>query len=351
MKYETITSILFCLLCIVPVASQTKTDKERANLVGPVKTVERYLVGLGLKDGAVVELSRRTTQKTTYDRQGNIVEDLSYDQDSSISQRLVYTYDAEGRSTGYNEFAAMLDKSLTIPRRHVYKLDDKGRRVEYSVFESDGTRASYFVSKYDKNGNLTGEEWYSHTGQLGGKTVSTFDEKGNKTSEAHYLGDGSLSWKNVSKFDSNQNRTELLQYHADKLRYQIISTYDNQGRLLENLILEFNGVPGAFSPHAPRPGKVVYIYNDSKRTKEVATYEVGGALKERVVYTYDERENEIDITSFNEQQTGSEIFDRSSISIDYDSHGNWTRKARFRQTDKGGPPQPSIAELRNITYY
>ncbi|HZJ43743.1 MAG TPA: hypothetical protein VFD63_08250, partial [Pyrinomonadaceae bacterium] len=78
---------------------------------------------------------------------------------------------------------------------------------------------------------------------------------------------------------------ELLQYHGDKLRYQIISTYDNQERLLENLILEFNSVPGAFSPHAPRPGKVVYTYNASKRTKEVATYEVGGALKERELFT------------------------------------------------------------------
>ena len=182
-------------------------------------------------------------------------------------------------------------------------------------------------------------------------TVNLATASLNKTSEAYYLGDGSLSWKNVSKFDSNQNRTELLQYHADKLRYQIISTYDNQGRLLENLILEFNGVPGAFSPHAPRPGKVVYTYNHSKRTKDVATYEVGGALKERVVYPYEERENEIDITSFNEQQTGSEIFECSSITIDYDSHGNWTRKARFTQTDRVGPPQPNIAELRDVTYY
>jgi hypothetical protein len=347
-----ISSLTLCLFWIIPIASQTTSDTHRAQLIGPVKSVEFYLVGFAVKNGANVEESRRTVRSTTYNTQGRILEDVSYDQYGAISQKLVYTYDSEGRGTGYNEYAALLDKSLTIPRRHVYGLDDKGRRAEYTVFESTGSVGSRFVYKYDVNGNLSEEEWYAHTGQLGGKTVSTFDEKGNQTSQAYYGGDGSLSWRNASKYDSSGNRTELLQYHGDTFRYKIISSYDKKGRILENETFEFNGIPGLYSSHAPKPGKVVYTYNDEKRTKEVATYEVGGVLKERVVYTYDERENEIGLTSFNEPRTvANDSVSRSLINIDYDSHGNWTMKTRMRQSHKSEPPQPDIAELRVITYY
>ena len=347
-----LTPIVLCLIFIAPTSSQTKNDRERAGLLGPARSVERKLVGFALKGDAIMETSRRTLQKVTYNTQGNILEDVSYDQQSAISQRLVYTYDEQGRGTGYNEFAALLDKTLTIPRRHVYKLDDKGRRIQYSVFESNGTLGSRFVYKYDLNGNLIEEEWYSHTGQLGGKTVSSFDGKANRVSHAYYHGDGSLSWRNVSKYDSSGNRTETLLYEGDTVRYKIISSYDNTKRILERETLEFNSVPGSYSSHAPKPGKVIYTYDDSKRTKEVATYEVGGALKEKVIYNYDERENEIGLSSFNLQQTAAKNdVDRTSIRIEYDSHGNWTSKVHYRQSDTSELSQPYIAELREITYY
>jgi antitoxin component YwqK of YwqJK toxin-antitoxin module len=347
-----ITPIVLCLLWTIPSSSQTKTDREQAGLVGPVKSVEKKLVGFGLKNGITVEESSRAIQKITYNTQGNILEEISYDQNSAISQKLTYLYDAEGRCTGYDEYAALVDKSLTIPRRHVYKLDDKGRRVEYVVFDSDGTMASRFVYKYDGKGNLTDEEWYAHTGRLGGKNVSAFDEKGNRVSQSYFLGDGTLSWRNLSQYDSDGNRTELLQFQGETVRYKIVSRYDDKRRVLEIETIEFNSVPGLYTSHAPEPGKVVYTYDDSKRTKEVATYDAGGELKSKIIYNYDERENEIGLTSFNHRQTEPKTsVDSTSISIEYDSHGNWTRKVRSRPSETSGPPQPYIAELKVITYY
>ena len=87
-----------------------------------------------------------------------------------------------------------------------------------------------------------------------------------------------------------------------------------------------------------------------KRTKEVATYEVDGTLKGKIVYAYDERENEVGRTVFNADASlkngGTQV-----INIEYDSHGNWTRKTRLTQSEKGGQPKPYYAELRVITYY
>ena len=345
----------FCVLFVLsllwtnPTTSQTKTDRDQ--LVGAVKRVKAFLIDFVRNDNRMVEEKRHPWYMATYNIEGNISEKTSYDQSGAIMERLVYTYDANGRSTGYEEYAALLDKTLTIPRRHVYTLNEDGRRVEYVVFESDGSIATRFVYKYDVKGNLTEEQWYAHTGKLGGRLVSTFDEKGNQTSQTSYQADGALSWKVISKYDANGNRTEWLQYEGNTLKYKILSSYDSKGRVLETETIEFNRIPGTLPPtHSPEPGKVVYTYDDDKRTKEVATYDSDGTLKGKVAYTYDERQNEVGRAEFNADgslKNGAILF----FNIEYDSHGNWTRKTRLIQSEKGAQPQATHAELRVITYY
>ena len=343
------TLIALCFLWVTPIASQTKTDKDRDQLVGPVKSMEVYIIDYVWKDNRTVEGKSRRWQTATYNIEGNFLERALYENDT-IRARYVHTYDANGRSTGYEEYTSLLDKTLTIPRRHVYKLNEEGRRVEYTVFESDGSVATRFVYKYDTKGNLIEEQWFAHTGLLGGTTVNTFDEKGNQTSQANYQGDGTLNWKHISKFDANGNKTESVQYHGDTLRYKFVYSYDSKGRVLEQEISEFNGIPGTYISHAPEPGKLIYSYDDDKRTKEVATYNVDGTLKEKVVYAYDEQKNEVGQRWLNVDGSLKNGETRS-INIEYDSHGNWTRKTRLIQSDKGGEPQPHYAERRVITYY
>jgi len=342
--------LMSCLLWITPVGSKIKTDKDREGLIGPVKTVKAYLVEFVRKDNQIVEGTRRPWHTTTYNTEGNIIEKTTFEH-GAITARYVHTYDANGRNTGYEEYSAILDKTLTIPRRHVYTLDAEGRKVEYTVFSSDGNIDTRFAYKYDTAGNLIEDEWYAHTGQLGGRTVSTYDEKGNQTSQASYEGNGTLSWKNISKYDGDGNRTETLQYYGNTLRYKVLLSYDRKGRISETEIAEFNGKPGTLPiTHTPEPGKVVYTYDDDKRTKEVATYGVDGTLKGKVAYAYDEQKNEVGRTAFkavgSPKNGESQLFD-----IEYDSHGNWTKKVRLNQSEKGGQPQPYHAELRVITYY
>ena len=362
--------LILCSLWITPVLSQTKTDRDRAELVGPVKRVEAYLVDFDMNDGGSVEKKRRPWYSTTYNSEGNISEKVSYDQTGAIIEKLIHTYDAQGRNTGYEEYSAIMDKSLSIPRRHLYTFDEEGRRVEYAVFESEGKVGTRFVYKYDAKGNLIEEDWYGYTGLLGGKTVYTFNDKGKQTTQAYYSGEGTLKWKNISTYDADGNRNVWLQYQGEIAKYKITSSYDSKGRILENETFEFNGNPNIRASHAPEPGKVVYTYDDEKRTKEIATYEVNGTLRSKSVYAYDERGNEIGLTEFkgdgspknfeiqlydNLGKPGSAlrgtISGRSIMNIEYDSHGNWTRKTRLIQSEKGGPPQAYHAELRVITYY
>lgn len=343
--------LLVCLVYLTPVVSQTKTDRDRDQLVGPVKTVNAYLIDFVRKDNRMVEGTRRPWYTTTYNVEGNISERASYDPNGTIAARYVHTYDPNGRSTGYEEYASLLDKTLTIPRRHVYTLNDEGRRVEYIVFESNGSIDTRFVYKYDAKGHLIEEQWYAHTGQLGGRLVSTFDERDNQTSQKSYRADGTLDWENTSKYDDQGNKTEWLQYSGNTLRYKIVFRYDDKGRILEKQTVEFNSAPNVLRPsHAPEPGKVVYTYDDDQRTQEVSTYEPDGRLKEKLAYAYDERKNEVGRTTMNADGSpkNSESY---SIDIEYDSHGNWTRKTRLIQSETGKEPQAVHAELRVITYY
>lgn len=359
-----------CLIWAAPVASQTKTERESADLAGPVKSVEVYLIDFFMRDSKIEEGKRRPWHSTTYNSDGNIIERVSYDDTGKITGKSRHTYDAKGRNTGHEDLSAILNESSAVPRRDVYVLDAEGLKIEHIAYQSDGSIGTRFVYKYNLKGNLTEEEWYSHTGQLGGRSIYTFDEVGNQTSQSSYDRDGSLNWKNISKYDERGNRIEWIQYQKDVLRYKMVFSYESKGRILEKETFEFNATPNVYTSHAPEPGKVIYTYDDEKRTKEEATYNPYGVLKHKIAYTFDERGNEVGQMMFNGDGSPKDLeiqfYDnihepgspfrgtlsgKSLIEIEYDSHGNWTKKTRLIQSKKGGKPRPYSAEQRVITYY
>lgn len=352
------------------VIAQNKTDRERADLLSSAKTVEAYIIDFAMKDGKIEEGKRRPWHSTTYNPEGNIIERISYDHVGNVTEKIIYTYDTRGRNIGYEEYSAAVDKTLTIPRKHIYTLDDRGNRVEYRVYDSDGTQASRFTYKYDAKGNRIEEGFYYHTGQFGGKTAYTYDEQGNQTSQTSYGADGDANWKTNSTYDAQGNRTEWIQYQHEKLRYKVISIYDEKGRIVENETIEFNAMPNIYVSHAPVPGKVIYSYDDEKSTKEVATYKPDGTLKDRVVYAYDAKGNEVGREMFNADGTANDpviqfydniyepgskfrgsLSGKSLLEFEYDSHGNWKKKTYLIQSGKNSKPQPYRAEERVTTYY
>lgn len=340
-----LASLVLCLLWSAPLVAQTESDLEREKLLGPVKSVEIFNIDRGSTDSATAR--RRPLRRTTYNANGNVLELISYDQNGDIQARHVYSYDANGRSTGYEEYSAILDKKLSTPRRHVYKLDKEGRRVEYLVLDSNESVSSRSVHKYDAKGNKIEDQWYTYTGELSAKMVYTFDEKGRQISQAAYEGDSVLTWKNFWKYDVNGNKTESMQYEGEILRYKVIYSFNVKGKILEEETFEFNRPPNSFTTHAPEPGKKIYTYDEEKRTLEVTTYAIDGSLKRRFVHVYDEQGNEIGATTFN----GDAFQHRTSIEVEYDSHGNWTKKTQLMQSEAEAPLRAYSTQARVITYY
>ena len=342
-----------------------KSDVEKAGLKGRVKSVEVSRVEYALKDGRSVEARRTPFRKTIYDEQGRRVEEVTYGQAGSVSQRLVYTYDAEGRNTGYEEYSSLVDKSLSKPRRHVYALDGAGRMVEYTVYESDGSAGSRFTYAYDAAGNKTEEAFYSWQGVLRGRLVYAYDARGNVLTQTSYDAGDAVSWKDVNVYDAEGRKTESAQYHGDKLRYRFFYKYDAKGRQKEVETREFDALPDLRPSHAPEPGRVVYTYDDEKRTKDVAAYDERGVLKSRLLYSLDETLNGGGATELNADGSvkSKELrwYDKDvpvgtlsgtpTAELAHDERGNWTRRTFLLKPAGAESAEPYWAEFRVIVYY
>ena len=177
------------------------------------------------------------------------------------------------------------------------------------------------------------------------QNVYDYDDRGNQIGDISFRADEPVTWKSDSTFDNEGNRIEWLQYMGNALRYKITFRYDKKRRILEEETTEFNAILDHREFQGPDPGRVVYAYDDEKRTKEVATYSSDGSLKERVIHTYDAKGNEVGKAEFkadgspnyNEVKFHEDIDNQWSkllgsltghtlVEFEYDSRGNWTRK-------------------------
>lgn len=301
-----LTLLLLAGLCS-SARAQTKTDKEQAGLLGAVKTVRTEVAEFAEK-GAV----GRKTHAVTYDARGNVVERIYFGPDGSAAQRFVYTFDAEGRATGFEEYTG----GLSTPRRHVYVLGGKGERVEYKIVQPDGKAGEKHLYKYDAQGRLAEESLHEHKGQLLSRNVHAYDEAGRPVSQTRYDPDGSTSSVARVSYDAQGRPVERTRHEGDILTYRIRYRYDSRGRVVEQetvgSVLE-EDVPRA---EAHQPGRVSYVYKGGKQPAEATHYGPDGAARERIVFKYDSR-------------------------------GNWVSKTYFPVTAAGG----GRAEYRIITYF
>lgn len=295
--------IFFALICgllaISNTTAQGRDDKKQYDLLGPVKTVEVGRIDYPLKDGKGVAGERHPHYRITFNEAGRKSEEITYElQDGSIVNKVVYAYDKEGRLQGYETFSRVADKTLSKPQKTFFKLDEKGNVVEHVYYQPDGTLGSRFLYKYDAKGNKLEEISYSWNGTRMGKLINTYDEAGHQLTQTSYNEDDSVAWKSTNTYNSKGQKIEWLQVIGGIVRYRETYNYDDKNRLVEQETFEYNQTPGLRASHSPEPGKIIYTYNDKERTKEVAIYNEDGSLKEKTFYQLDERGNEVERKAF-----------------------------------------------------
>jgi YD repeat-containing protein len=310
-----IFTLLFVFaLCFVAVNVRAQANREQDGLRGPVQSVSTEVAEFTTSDGKSVGGPRVPLHTVSYDARGNRVKRVDFNRDGSVAQTIVYNYDTEGRSLGFEDYVT----GLSTPRKHIYALDQKGHRVEYRILQPTGKDGDEkYVYKYDENGNLVAEDLY-HKTTLISRNENTYDQQGRLVSRTSYNPDSTVSSRIRISFAPDGKPVERTRHDGELLTYRVRYAYDSKGRLVE---VETTGsyveTDSAFEYHVT--GKVAYVYKGKDRPKEMLIYNPDGTLRERVL-------------------------------IEYDSRGNWTKRTHLVKAASNSTEVSRQIDYRTITY-
>ena len=189
--------ILLGSICVLPVAAlaRTLTDREKHELIGPVRTVvTRYPLLL-------------TTE--TYDPSGSLAELVLHAALENDTGKTVFTHDALGHVQEERVYEA--DGSLVSKKLYRYSYDHGGNESAIVAATEGGAFVHALFSQYDARGNLTEELYVSGDGAL---DRSLFDVRGDVVYTARYH-NGRLMFETVNRYDPHRHLRESRVYGAE----------------------------------------------------------------------------------------------------------------------------------------
>jgi YD repeat-containing protein len=353
---------LVVLALLAPLTTaQSTSDWQRDSLAGSVRSMQIEFAEANMVNGKLVESKRWPHQRVTYDERGNEIERVNFNQDGTEQDRSVIRYDSDGRIIGYgdakkdryhstleydskgNRIEARMYEGDVIETREVYTYDDKGRKIEQSRIADGGAFHERLTYAYNAAGQLTEMATY-YSGKLRERHLNSYNGDGNLVKEAsvNYELRGQDS---TVEYSYDKSGREIERYVDTAILWSKAQTaYDAKGRVAQRTTFMEYKQPNVMQSHAPKPGRIVFRYNDRGQVLEEAVYEPDGALAGKTVSTYDKAGKLIE-----EAHLSGNISGDWKVSYEYDSHGNWVKKTT-PNTDHTGR-QYIYVEHRAITYY
>lgn len=217
-------------------ADAQKTDREKAGLLGAVKTISSKLTNYA--SGG--EGQTKQLDIVTYDKTGNETERVIYDDYGLLVGKEIRTFDASGN---------LLEAVLSDPKNAV---------MEKGVYGYKNNNLIQIVNSDDK-------------GNVNLKQINTYDAKSRLVEETYYVADKAVG-KTIYKYDAKGNISEASFYLADGAK--------------------------AIAPIGPCLGahKVTYSYNEKDKPTVITVFEPDGKVKRSQQYTYNLKGNIIEDT-------------------------------------------------------
>lgn len=349
----------------------TMSDREKAGLRGPVKSVlvEQHF---STADGRQL----LTSTRTEYAADGRMLEVRHGNPDGSQWVNR-YTYQPDGRliKTASGEVGSAPISETT------YAYDDSQRLVEVNSGGSGQIRY-----KYDEKGRKSAIESYDSK-SLPPNMAYSAQWEGSDLGFAPYPG-GSLT----TSYNEQQVATgaQLRDAKGDLVAH-IVRKFDTRGRVLaeeqiadapelmipEELKLKLNPEQaksmGAFIAGGLHNRAISYVYDDKDRVIE--RHKSGGAFGDEVTITtyndHSDKESERTTTIMNPEagrqysltEAGTMIpagqpqpaqppsTYQIQYSYEYDSYGNWTKQSSTVRSRPDAPLEPGSIVHRTLTYY
>jgi hypothetical protein len=226
-------AIILGLLCVaLALAQKNQTDREMAELKGPVKAVVSQETTLKESSGKLRESDRRPASEVTYDADGNLLHSKLYEGGALFDSvkygrldgdKVSTSEDVQNPSVFITDAPASAKKSgrpydTRYTYKYKYKYDDQGRVVEEAMYQSNGDL--WMRTKYKFNGNRREELVYNENGSLSQKYVYTLDDKGNPVEELSYDTDKdaveSKETYQYVEFDAHGNWTKRITSEGER---------------------------------------------------------------------------------------------------------------------------------------
>jgi hypothetical protein len=283
--------MLAFLLCGAADA-QTKTDREIAGLLGAVKTVSsRQTSYSGVE--AKTEGQTRERDGVTYDKLGNEIERVVYDDYGTLIGNEIRKFSAAGNLT---------ESILYDPQKAL---------LEKQVFTYTGNKLTQIVTFDDKGAETL-------------KQINTYDAKNRLTVETYYVA-GKAFGKTLLKYDAAGNLSEAAFFLADETK--------------------------AVAPVGPVAGahREVYTYDAKKQVTGIVSYLPDGKQQRDLKYVYNAKGN------ITEDLTSSGTTRRKFVfTYEYDAGGNWIKQTGIQtdvSTSTTKSPDRKTVVTREIAYY
>jgi hypothetical protein len=235
------------LLLIYATLAGAKTEREKADLIGQVRSVVQ-------EEGTWKKGSRVFSHSATYDIKGRMLK-------MEISFYRVGSSKREHKSKSISTY------------------DSKKNRRETVLYGEEGTPTEKRVATFEANGNETESTTYNDKGSVKYRFVHKYDLSGNETEVVSYRSDGSIILKIVNTYDEKGNLKEVTAYKTDQtVDYRVVNTYDKQGNMIESIIYKADG---------SLEEKRTYTYNENGYEKEKIVYNPNGSMREKETYDYE----------------------------------------------------------------
>lgn len=348
-KLTIIVSIfLLSILCFSHFKSQAQdsiiTYHKDEKLLGKVKSIVENDKSFETKFWIFQKEYYNSTYEYKYNKEGKLVEDISYDYNVFGTEYTNYKYDERGNkieittknNSGISKSIYIYDTNNNLIEKKNpldtfnYKYDNKGNLIEVKerIFNTH-----VFIKYNDKNKKIKIETYNNDK-------LSSIDEieytNNNKPSQELTYTDSILSKEAIRNYknDSTLKDETIIEYYTNisdldscnlrRIKSKVIKTYQKDTVLLENMKHEYDEEGNETSIDIQKyDDRSRLIYYEFRFKNQAGDY--------KYLYKYNDRDELIEVTSY---VVNHPIPNIDKFKYKYDKKGNWIKKIIKNKSSK-----------------
>lgn len=165
--------------------------------------------------------------------------------------------------------------------RRIYNYDKNGNCIESINYNQDKMVVDYGKFHYDKNGNIQDETFYDSSDNMISKYVYSTDKKGNILEQLEFNKDEELEVSHLSKYNSASlevEHTTCFYENGNRMFTKQTFDYNSAGKITESVL---------YDDEKNVLGRWVYIYNEKVSVIQEEVFDADERMVEKRTYTYE----------------------------------------------------------------